>query len=136
MASALYESGVLAYNPMFEFLDREGLRQLGAKADLCIHCATIEVEGLSIMEAMQQGGVPIIASGPITGTDQFALDERSRFPQRDARCLAQKIDWWLDHPEELEAMHGEYVKEMEKYDIARSAAALVAMFQEAIDNQR
>ena len=120
-----------AYAPLFEFLDRDGLRKLGARADLCIHCATVEVEGLSIMEAMQQGAVPVIATGPITGADQFALDGRSLFQQHDARDLAGKIDWWLDHPEEREAMEQQYVAQMETYDIARSVQALVRMFQEA-----
>ena len=132
-AERLYKQGILAYAPLFEFLDRDGLRRLGAQADLCIHCATVEVEGLSIMEAMQQGGVPIIATGPITGADQFALDKRSLFPQHDAQELARKIDWWLDHPLERETMEQEYVKQMETYDIARSARALIEMFQEALD---
>ena len=131
-AERLYKQGILAYPPEFVFLNRDGLRQLGAKADLCIHCATIEVEGLSIMEAMQQGGVPIIATGPITGADQFALDERSLFPQRDARELARKIDWWLDHPAEREAMSQQYTASMESYEISRSVQALIAMFEEAV----
>ena len=131
MAERLYREGVVAYAPMFEFLDRDGLRKLGARADLCIHCATVEVEGLSIMEAMQQGAVPVIATGPITGADQFALDGRSLFQQHDARDLAGKIDWWLDHPEEREAMEQQYVAQMGTYDIARSVQALVRMFQEA-----
>ena len=127
----LCKNGVLAHKPVFGFLDRDGLRQLAAKADLCIHCATIEVEGLSIMEAMQQGAVPIIASGPITGTDQFALDSRSRFAQRNARELASKIDWWLEHPEERDAMAPRYVEEMDKYVIGRSVRELIRMFEDA-----
>ena len=131
-AEHLCKEGILAFAPAFEFLDRDGLRQLGARADLCIHCATVEVEGLSIMEAMQQGAVPIIATGPITGADQFALDERSLFPQRDARELARKIDWWLDHPEERKNMGRHYVEHMKSYEIDRSAQALIAMFEEAV----
>jgi len=127
----LYDSGVLRYLPLFEFLDRDGLRNLAAKADLAIHCATIEVEGLSIMEAMQQGAVPIIAHGTLTGTDQFALDDRSRFHQRDAVELARKIDWWLDHPDELEAARGAYVSEMKKYSIDNSVRELIKMFRDA-----
>ena len=131
MAKKLYEDGVVAYEPLFDFMDRDGLRNLAAKADLAIHCATIEVEGLSIMEAMQQGVVPIIADGPITGTHQFAIDERSRFAQKDAVELAQKIDWWLSHPAELEAARGAYVEEMKKYSIEYSVRELIKMFRDA-----
>lgn len=133
MAEKVYTSGVLAHTPIFDYLDRDGLRNLAAKADLAVHCATVEVEGLSIMEAMQQGAVPIIAEGPITGTHQFALDERSRFKQHDARELAEKIDWWLDHPTEMEAARSEYKREMETYDIGNSIRKLLQMFQDAID---
>ena len=133
MAHALYMKGVLAYDPEFVFLDRDGLRNLAASSDLCIHCATVEVEGLSVMEAMQQGVVPVIASGPITGADQFALDERSRFRQRDAHELARKIDAWLDHPEEMESVRSRYVLEMEKYSIQRSVEKLIRMFEDALN---
>lgn len=136
MAGKLYKNGVLAYEPEFVFLDRDGLRKLAASADLCIHCATVEVEGLSIMEALQQGAVPVIASGPITGADQIVLDARSRFAQRDARELAGKIDAWLDHPEEMEAMRSRYVEEMEKYSIRQSARQLTQMFQDAINKKQ
>ena len=131
MAHKLYTDGIVSYDPVFDFFDRDGLRNLAAKADLAIHCATVEVEGLSIMEAMQQGAVPVIAQGPITGTHQFAIDERSWFNQKNAYELARKIDWWLDHPTELEAMRGAYVNEMKKYSIDRSVQELMKMFRDA-----
>ena len=131
MAQKLYKEGVVRYEPVFDFYDKEGLRNLAARADLAIHCATVEVEGLSIMEAMQQGAVPIIAQGPITGTHQFALDERSWFNQRNAYELARKIDWWLDHPAQLEAMREAYVNETKKYSIDLSIQELMKMFRDA-----
>ena len=51
-AHKLYEDGVVKYDPIFQFHDRDGLRKLAAKADLYIHCATVEVEGLSALEAL------------------------------------------------------------------------------------
>ena len=52
-ARKMYKEGVFGYEPIFSFNTRDQLRQLAATADLCPHCAPIEVEGLSIMEAMQ-----------------------------------------------------------------------------------
>ena len=132
MARKLCREGVLAYEPQFVFLDRDGLRQLAAGADLCAHCATIEVEGLSIMEAMQQAVVPVIAVGPYSGTSQFALDHRSRFPERNPEALAQRIDYWLARPKERWEMGHVYAKEIQKYDIRRSVAALLEMFEKAV----
>lgn len=131
-ADSLYKKGILSHKPEFVFLDRDGLRELAASSLLCIHCATVEVEGLSIIEALQQGAVPVIAYGPITGADQFALDERSRFAQGNAQELAQKIDFWLDHPDQMDAMRGRYIEEMQRYVIRNSAEQLIQMFQEAI----
>ena len=135
-AHKLYQKGIVGYEPQFVFLDRDGLRKLSAEADLCAHCATIEVEGLSIMEAMQQAAVPVIAVGPYSGTSQFALDRRSRFPEKNPEALAQRIDYWLANPEERWKMGHVYAKEIQKFDIRRSVAALLDMFQKAIDLNR
>ena len=132
-AHSLYEKGILGYDPIITFEDRDGLRKMAAEADLAIHCATIEVEGLSIMEAMQQGVVPVIASGRYSGTSQFALDNRSVFPEENPEALAHRIDYWLDHPEERWEMGKKYAAHMEQYDIRRSVEALLEMFQKAID---
>ena len=132
MAMKLYEDGVVKYKPEFKFCTRDQLRPLAAEADLCIHCATIEVEGLSIMEAMQQGAVPIIAKGPHTGTSQFALSDRCVFQQKNDKELAQKIDWWLSHPKERWEEGKRYAESMKQYDIDKSAQALIQMFEAAI----
>lgn len=132
LSSKLLEEGVLKYEPIFGFYNRDQLRQIAAKADLAVHCAIIEVEGLSIMEAMQQAVVPVIAVGRCSGTSQFALDDRSRFPAEDPKALAERIDYWLDHPQERWEMGFKYAESMEQYDIAKTAKRLVEMFEAAI----
>lgn len=132
LSSKLMKEGVLKYEPIFGFYNRDRLRQIAAKADLAAHCAIIEVEGLSIMEAMQQAVVPVIAVGRCSGTSQFALDDRSRFPAEDPKALAERIDYWLDHPQERWEMGFKYADSMEQYDIAKTAKRLVEMFEAAI----
>lgn len=137
MAARLVSDGVVQYEPVFTFEDRDGLRKLAAGADLAIHCATIEVEGLSIMEAMQQGVVPIIAEGRCSGTSQFAMDRRhSIFPEKNPEALAGRIDYWLDHPKERWEAGQKYVQHMEQYDIRRSVEKMIEMFQYAIDQKK
>ena len=131
MAMKLYEEGLVRFKPEFSFHTRDELREIAAGADLCIHCATIEVEGLSIMEALQQAAVPVIAAGYHTGTSQFALDERSVFPEKDSKALAEKMDWWLAHPQERWEQGKKYARSMDQYDIAYSAKALIDLFKEA-----
>lgn len=132
----LVQDGILKYEPEFVFLNHQGLKELAAKADLCIHCATIEVEGLSIMEAMQQGAVPVIASGMRSGTSQFAMDHHSVFPEMNPEALASRIDYWLEQPQERWEMGQRYAKHIRQYDINNSAQQLIEMFQAAIDKKK
>lgn len=134
-AHKLYVDGVVKYNPIFQFHDRDGLRKLAAKSDLYIHCATVEVEGLSALEALQQAVVPVIAKGELTATSQFALDEHSLFPTKDPEALAACIDYWLDHPVERQEMGWRYAESTEEYDIHKSIDALVDMFRQAVESK-
>ena len=132
MANQLYEDGIVTYRPTVEFCNRDELRQLAAKADLAVHCAFVEVEGMSITEAMQQAVVPVIATARYSGTATYALDEHSTYPAGDAKALAEQIDYWFDHPQKRWAMGFRYAESMKKYEIANCAQALIAMFQKAI----
>lgn len=132
----LLQDGVIRYPVQFVFLDRQGLRELAAGADLAIHCAHIEVEGLSIMEAMQQGAVPIIAEGRYSGTSLFALDRHSVFPVQNPEALAQRIDYWLARPKERWEKGWQYVEHMKNFDIALSAQKLTEMFQDAVNQKK
>ena len=134
-AHKLFEEGIVKYEPVFRFHDRDELRKLAAKSDLYIHCATVEVEGLSALEALQQAVVPVIAKGDLTATSQFALDEHSLFPTKDPEALAACIDYWLDHPFERQEMGWRYAESTEEYDIHKSIAALIDMFHQAASVQ-
>ena len=136
ISDRLLKDGIIRYPVEFVFLDRQGLRELAARADLAIHCAHIEVEGLSIMEAMQQGAVPIIAEGRYSGTSLFALDRRSIFPVQNPEALAHRIDYWLSNPAERWEMGRKYVRHMEQFDIRKSVEKLLVMFQKAIDEKK
>ena len=76
--------------------------------------------------------MPIIAEGDLTATSQCALDERSLFPTKDAKALAECIDYWLDHPVEREEMGWKYAESTEEYDIHKSIDALIGMFRHAV----
>jgi glycosyltransferase involved in cell wall biosynthesis len=132
MAEKLYEEGVVGYKPTVGFYNREELRQLAANADLAVHCAYIEVEGMSITEAMQQAVVPVIATARYSGTDTYALDDRSKFPAKNAKVLAERIDYWFDHPQERWEMGFKYADSMKQYEIANCAKKLIEMFRKAV----
>lgn len=131
-ADSLLADGVLKYPVQIGFHTADELRDLCRRAYLNIHMAFIEVEGLSCIEAIREGTVPVIAKGALTATSQFALDERSVYPVRDAKALAQRIDWWIEHPEERFAMGQKYADSARQYDANISTAALIGMYGNAI----
>ena len=128
----LLEEGILNHPSIFGFYSEEQLKELARMAYLNIHCATVEVEGLSCLEAIREGAVPLIATGHLAATSQFALDERSLFPEQDAKALAQKIDWWIEHPEERLRMGQVYADSARKYNIEGSIAEIIEMYRNAL----
>jgi glycosyltransferase involved in cell wall biosynthesis len=128
----LLEEGILTHPSIFGFYTKQQLKELARKAYLNIHCATVEVEGLSCLEAIREGVVPLIATGHLAATSQFALDERSLFPEQDAKALAEKIDWWIEHPEERMRMGQEYADSARKYNIEDSISRIIDMYNKAL----
>ena len=135
-AQELFEDGTLRYPVEFVFLDAQGLKDLAHTADLFVHCAYIEVEGLSCLESLREGVVPLIAKGKYSATSQFALDSHSTFPARDPKALARKIDWWIEHPEYRREMAPRYAALAAEYDIHKSINALIDMFRTALSEKQ
>lgn len=135
MADRLYREGILKTPATFGFYTQDELHELARQSYLYIHCAWVEVEGLSCLEAVREGAVPVIAEGDMIGTSVFALSPESRYPVYDSRALAERIDWWIEHPEERNRMAQCYADSARNYDINKSAEALVAMFRQALDSK-
>ena len=105
-------------------------------ADLYVHTSDAEIEAMSCMEAFACGLVPVIADSPRSATPQFALDERSLFPAGDTDVLAERIDWWLEHPEERREMELRYAEHAKQYTLEHSIQQTEEMFRMAIREQR
>ncbi|KFI52715.1 glycosyltransferase [Bifidobacterium biavatii] len=101
--------------------------------DLFVHPSIVDIESLSVIEGMASGLVPVIASSELSAAGQFALLDESLFPVRDAAALAQRIDWWIDHPDELSEWGARYAAHTkEHYSVEASVAKFVDMEREAI----
>ena len=101
--------------------------------DLLVHPSIADLESVSVIEGMAAGLVPVIASSPLSAAGQFALRDESLFPVDDVEALARRIDWWVDHPDELSKwgeIYAEHTKE--HYSVAASVRKFVAMEREAI----
>lgn len=126
----------LKNKPIFEFCKKEQLQDILSYTDLYIHTSDAEIEAISCIEAIATGLVPIIAKSNKSATSQFALDERSTFKAGNSDELAQKIEYWLDNPEEREKMEKEYAKNAEKYRIEKSMEQIEEMFKEEISERK
>lgn len=106
--------------------------------DLLVHPSIADLESVSVIEGMAAGLVPVIASSPLSAAGQFALRDESLFPVDDVEALARRIDWWIDHPDELSKwgkVYAEHTKEY--YSVEASVHKFIAMEREAIaDNIR
>lgn len=100
-------------------------------ADLYVHPADVEIEGMTCIEAIACGCVPIVSDSPKSATSQFVLHKNSSFQHGNYRDLASKIDWWFEHPDELQSHREAIVEHAKKYTVENSMNSYVEMFEAA-----
>ena len=117
----------------FIFLPKEELiKQINA-CDLYVHASNVENEAISCIEAFTCGLVPVISDSDASATKQFALTEQNLFPADDYAALAQRIDWFIEHPEEREKQSREYCEYAKQFAIEPCVDRLVEVFNTAVD---
>ncbi len=122
----------LSYAPVFRTLTPEELVKYYHMADLYVHAANVEVEAMTVLEAMGCGLPLLIADSPKSATRQFALDERSLFPHDNPDVLAERIDYWIEHPEELRLAAERYTEHAKKYQIGISYEKLLEVYRSCL----
>jgi glycosyltransferase involved in cell wall biosynthesis len=104
--------------PIFGFFSRQELLRVINSCDLYVHPAEIEIEAIACLEAISCGLVPVINNSPRSATRYFALDEKNLFACNDVADLAEKMDYWLEHPEEKAVRSKEYLGYTKQFDFA------------------
>ena len=118
--------------PAFVYYNQEQLLDLLAQTDVYVHASDMESEAIACIEAFATGLVPVISDSHLSATKSFALDHRSLFHAGDAKDLAHKIDYWLDHPEERNAMGKRYAQEADKYSLEHSVRSFTSMCEDML----
>ncbi len=119
--------------PIMRFFSREELVQVVNCADLYVHPAEIEIEAISCLEAIACGRVPLIADSPRSATRYFALTEKNLFHYNSPQDLAEKMDWWLEHPEARQACSREYLGYAAQFDYDTCMEQMEQLLQEAVE---
>ena len=117
------------------FFPKDELLSTIAGSDLYVHAADVEIEAMSCMEAFACGLVPVIADSRKSATPQFALDERSLFEAGNPKALAEKIDFWIEHPKERVEMERRYGELGKRYALDECVRQAEAMFLQAVEEQ-
>jgi glycosyltransferase involved in cell wall biosynthesis len=118
--------------PTIDFYSQEALIDRIHHCDLYVHTATVEIEAIACLEALSCGLVPVICNSKKSATVQFALDSRSLFRADDPVDLANKIDYWIEHPEEKAAMAKSYAALGNRYRVSESVKKAEYLFRETI----
>ena len=122
--------------PIMQFYSRRELIDVINCADLYVHPAEIEIEAISCLEAIACGRVPLIADSPRSATRYFALTDRNLFRYNDPENLAEKMDWWLEHPQERQACSRQYLGYARQFDFDRCMDQMARMLEEAAGGVR
>lgn len=123
----------LPVKPIINFFTKENLLKTINFCDLYIHASKIEIEGMGCLEALSCGLVPILSDSKDAAVSQFALTDNNTFKFPSASDLAQKIDYWFEHPDELDKYRKLYCEFMEQYRIEKCMDKMEEMFMDAVE---
>jgi 1,2-diacylglycerol 3-alpha-glucosyltransferase len=127
---------VLTHAPVFRWLKPHELIRYYGGADLCVHAADVEVECMSVLEAMACGLPCVIARSPLSATSQFALSDDFLFEAGSREELTARIDRWIDDPVGLERAREGYREAAQRYRVEASVEKLVELYRQVIAGRR
>jgi glycosyltransferase involved in cell wall biosynthesis len=122
--------------PVFRWLPPHELIRYYGGADLCVHAAEVEVECMSVLEAMACGLPCLIARSPLSATSQFALSGDFLFEAGSQEELTARIDRWIDDPAGLERAREGYREAAQAYRVEASVDKLVDLYRRVIAGRR
>lgn len=122
--------------PVMRFFSREEMLNVINSADLYAHPAEIEIEAIACLEAISCGLVPVIADSPRSATRFFALSEKNLFRFNDPGDLRDRIEYWMDHPEERAVCSRDYQGYTRRFEQSRCMAQMERMLEETIARKR
>jgi glycosyltransferase involved in cell wall biosynthesis len=110
----------------------DALLDLYARAHLFVHASEVELEGMAVLEAMHCGVPTLVADAPESAAASFAPSPEFRFRAGDPADLAARIDYWIEHPEELDAAREAHRQIGLAHSLEESVAKLVQVYLETI----
>ena len=118
--------------PIFKIFSRPDLIKCLNYADLYVHPARVELEGIACLEAIRCGKATIVSDSEKSATKLFAVDERCVFKNDDSADLAEKIDYFIENPEFRKEIGEKYFKYGEIFEQKACMDQMEQMFKDVI----
>ena len=126
----------LPIQPIFKFYSRTEIIDVLNFADMYVHPAQVELEGISCLEAIACGKLTIVSDSNLSATKEFAIDEKCIFKCRNPKSLAKVIDFWCERPELKKEYEQKYLSSSRAFNQNECMKQMEKMMLEVIDERR
>ena len=128
----------LPVKPFINYITPEEKFHYLNTADLFVHGSIVELESLSCSEAIGCGLPCLISNSKYSAAPQFALDERFLFESDNPDDLAEKIDYWYEHLDELRSnsLKNKVLEMAEQYRFEKAVSDYETFIAQAIKDHR
>ena len=96
--------------PIFKLFSRTDIIDVLNYADMYVHPAEVELEGIACLEAIACGKLTIVSDSKLSATKEFAVDEKCIFKNRNVKSLTKVIDYWIEHEDERKLYEQKYLE--------------------------
>jgi 1,2-diacylglycerol 3-alpha-glucosyltransferase len=127
-----YAKKRLTNQPEVMFLNHDQLNVLLNTCDLYGHASAVDIESMSLLEAETCGAIPLINAAKTSAMSGFSLDEHCVFKANSASAMAERIDYFYEHPEVRAPLSAKYVEYSKQFEYDKVMDQMELMFKDVI----